>query len=125
MAKAKSIGWRELVKAGFTVINGWQKRFYKVIAPNGDRGVVLRQSKNKWHFFWDAFEGSASGHTPETCQKGGLGDVIGTDGELRSYENMLLGCPEAASRGSNGLYRCSSDVFNSVTPERRRKYAGA
>lgn len=107
-----SIGWRQLLAAGFKVHKGYRRKFYVVTAPNGDDGVVLRQSPNKWHFFWRSVEASASGHSPETCMKGGLGDVIGTDGELRSYKRMMIAAPDALLTQCDGLYRCSSDAYN-------------
>ena len=74
----------------------------------GDQGILLCQSKHKWHFFWSSFEGSASGHSPETAVDGGLGDVIGTDGELRSYLKMVGNAPVIYLDECDGLYRNST-----------------
>jgi hypothetical protein len=102
---------QRLSVAGFTV-HGHIGNFYRVTSRDGQDGIILRQSENRWHFFWSAFEGSASGSTPETCMQGGLGDVIDTDGQARSYEQMLLDAPQKYLAQCDGLYRESSNVFN-------------
>jgi hypothetical protein len=99
-------------KAGFKV-HGAIRNFYRVTAPNGDEGIIMRQSGSRWHFFWAGFVGTASGHSPETCMNGGLGDAIDTDAQLRSYCRMLINAPEMYLQENDSLYRASSDAFNS------------
>jgi len=101
---------RALEAAGF-IVHGHKGNFYLVTSSGGDEGVVLRQSAHKWHFFWTAFEGSASGGSPETCMRGGLGDVIDTDGSEASYNRMMRNAPEAYLDCA-GLYRCSFFAYN-------------
>ena len=96
--------------AGFKVLGRFGNKWY-CVEKDGETGIILWQSAYKVHFFWNDFEGSASGNSPETCRDGSIGDVLGTDGEVRSYENMLRNAPEKYLSISDGLYRTSSYLF--------------
>lgn len=111
MAK-HSIGWRELSAAGFKVARGYRGKYYLATAPDGGACVMARQSKYKWHYFDNAAESTGSGQTPRAAMSGGLGDVIGTRGELRGYSALCLKAPAPLLRISAGLYRASSQVYN-------------
>jgi hypothetical protein len=129
----KSTAFKALEKAGYTVKravkNPFEKTFkwFVVEKPrivNGveetEKAVILRQSANKWHYFFCAFEGTASGSSPENCDKGGLGDVISTESEMRTYQRMILDCPQSLFKDCQGIYRESSNVFNSDSAMARK-----
>lgn len=110
MTNKHTIGWQELTAAGFKVHKGYRGRFYLVTAPDGESAVVLRQARNCWHYFANASEATASGSTAAECMRGGLGDVIGTDGEMRTYRRLMFSAPGALLRASDGLYRGAIQV---------------
>jgi hypothetical protein len=103
---------KDLVKEHYTLHGSVDNKWFRVThMQSGDEGVLLCQSKHKWHFFWSAFEGSASGGSPETAVDGSLGDVIGTDGEMASYKRIMRAAPEVYSTDCDGLYRNVSFVY--------------
>lgn len=102
---------RELEAAGFQVINKID-RWYEVITPHGEPAVAYKQNAHAYHVF-GLTEWTASGCTAATSHTGGLGDALGTDGEVRSYERIVLRAPSKLLRKYDGLYRASSGVFNS------------
>lgn len=104
MAALRAKGWK---------VFGHIRQFYRVETPQGERGILVRQGPNCWHFFWSAFEGSSSGMSIDEALKGGLGDAIGTDSQLRGYRSLMIQAPEKYLRQCSGLYRCSVDAFNS------------
>jgi hypothetical protein len=88
-----SIGYRQLETAGFKVLRSLRfGKWYEVVAPTGEEGAVLRIGPNSWHFFGVNF--TASGSSAAGCLSGGLGDVIGTDGQLKTYERHVRNAPE-------------------------------
>lgn len=114
---AETRGKRELEEAGFTVVHEvrlkWKKpgRWFEVVTPGGgEDAVMLRQSPTVWHTFY-RYEATASGHDPFRALTGGLGDVIATDGQLRTYLDLVLEAPERLLREYDGLYRASSQAY--------------
>jgi hypothetical protein len=109
-------GGRELEAAGYKVVKEvklkWSAhcRWYEVVAPNGEECLILRQSSNRWHAFgrsgW-----TASGSSPERAVKGGLGDAIDTDAQLKSYCNMVLRAPDRLAKEYYGLYEAQGQCF--------------
>ncbi len=109
MKKSKSV--QRLEAAGFTVGKIHRGRWFEV-TKNGEAAVIVRQHENCWHWFAMANESTASGSSPERCDTGLLGDVIGTDAELRTYRRLVLDAPTILCRKCSALYRASSDEFN-------------
>lgn len=92
-----SVGYRQLETAGFKISRSFRKgKWFEVTAPTGEEGAVLRIASNSWHFFGVNF--TSSGMSVETMLKGGLGDVIGTDSQLRTYERHVKNAPDALAR---------------------------
>lgn len=100
---------REARDAGFTVkgIARNDRRWIHVFAPQGDEGVLFRVGANKWHWFSWKHEWTGSGHDPLNAMSGCLGDVIGTDGELRAYRKQMQAVPGCYLTQCAGLYRAS------------------
>lgn len=107
--KSKSV--QRLEAAGFTVGRAYRGRWFDVV-KDGEAAVVVRQHENCWHWFAVANESTASGVSPERCADGLLGDVIGTDAELKTYTRLLLDAPQALLIHCSALYSASSEVFN-------------
>jgi hypothetical protein len=104
---------KEMISRDYTLHSSIDNKWFKVTQKaTGDEGVLLCQSKHKWHFFWSRFEASASGNSPDSATNGSIGDVIGTDGEERSYKRIMLDAPDCYMAQCDGLYRCSSQVYN-------------
>lgn len=101
----------ELETAGFQVIDNID-RWYEVITPHGEPAVAYKQNAHAYHVFGQT-EWTASGCTAATSHTGGLGDALSTDGEVRSYERIVLRAPSKLLRKYDGLYRASSYAFNS------------
>jgi len=116
-------GGKELKKAGFHVIKeigigdslwGFKKgRWFAVVSPENEGGIVLMQGPNIWHFFAKNTETTASGSSAKMCHYGGLGDAIDTDSQIASYKRYLLNAPDSLIDSYDGLYRASSDAYNS------------
>lgn len=102
---------RELESAGFQVVSK-TGRWYEVVTPIGEQAVAYKQNAHAYHTFGLA-EWTASGCNASTSHLGGLGDALGTDGEVRSYERIVLRAPSKLRRKYAGLCRASSDAFNS------------
>jgi hypothetical protein len=104
----------QLIDAGYEIVSNIKRGWYHVRNKRNDIGIeeaiVYRQNTRCWHYFWNGFEGSASGSSPENMIKGSLGDVLD---DTRAYRKALLNAPEEYYTISDGLYRCSSDVYNS------------
>jgi len=102
----------ELESAGFRIVNKVD-RWYEVLTPLpfSENACVYKQNAHAYHCFFE-FEGTASGFSAATCHKGGLGDAIETDGEIRSYKRIVLNAPRKLMKKYDGLYRASSCVFN-------------
>tara|TARA_R110000744_G_scaffold64675_3_gene133070 strand:- start:583 stop:900 length:318 start_codon:yes stop_codon:yes gene_type:complete len=98
-----------LTVSGYEVLSNVKRGWYHVSKDN-EEGIVYRQNANTWHYFFNSFEGSGSGSSPENMETGCLGDVLD---DTRAYSKALLAAPEAYYSISDGLYRCSSDVYNS------------
>ncbi len=76
--------------AGFRVHKAYLgARWFEVTSPDGDRGYVLCQSYAAWHFFYRDILGTASNSSVHRCHRGGLGDAIGTDSQMKTYKRLL------------------------------------
>jgi hypothetical protein len=90
----------------------WQTgKWYEVTTPDGMDALVGYQSASCIHVFY-TFEGTASGTTEATAHKGGLGDAIDTDAQLKGYRKLVLSAPKSLLDKYTGLYRASSDAYN-------------
>lgn len=105
----------EAHEAGFTVksVAPNDKRWIRVVSPDGDEGVLFRVGRHKWHWFSWAHEWTGSGHHPSVAMRGGLGDVIDTDSQLRTYKRQMIDAPKCYLTDCAGLYAASSQAFNS------------
>lgn len=115
-------GGRELVAAGYTLEREVQTRrdlkklpikWYEVREPDGSEVLILKQSSNAWHAFF-TFEGTASGSSAATATRGGLGDAIGSDSQLRSYCKIVLMAPESLVRKYRGLSAAQSQCYSEI-----------
>lgn len=112
MAKRKTVGHRELEADGFTVLRTFRNPRWFKVQKGDDIGYIARQGPRCWHYFWSNLEGTGSGETPSRAMFGGLGDVIGTDSEMRTYKRIVLNAPTLIRNTCHSVYRASSDVFN-------------
>lgn len=81
----------QLTDACFVVFRKFSgAKWFDVVAPDGEEGAVLVQSEGAWHFFSKSHESTASGSCAENCHRGGLGDALGTDSQLRTYKHLVL-----------------------------------
>jgi hypothetical protein len=103
-------GERELRQAGFGVSANYGGRWFETVAPNGERGVFLRQSAYRWHWFLSEHVATGSGSNPTAAMSGGLGDVIDTDSQLRTYSRLVLEAPAALVRVCASLYTAQTQV---------------
>lgn len=79
-----------LIAAGFTILEQTiMGRWYKVIDPTGDFGVVLRQHHNCWHFF--ARDRPAVAHSNEAlfCHIGTLDQAVHSDEQFDTYKQLM------------------------------------
>jgi hypothetical protein len=81
---------RMIQAAGFGIVEVHRPgRWYEVTAPDGEHGAILKQSEACWHFFARDVAATASHSDVARCHLGGLGDAIGTDGQLKTYRQLL------------------------------------
>ena len=115
----ETIGGRELERAGFTVIKEvelkWEApgKWFEAITPQGEEVAMLRQSAHRWHAFFKV-PATASGGDPISALKGGLGDVIDTDAQLRSYCRMVLRAPLRLARYYDGLNSAGQQCYHEI-----------
>ena len=85
-------------------------KWFEAMLPGSDEKVlVLRQSANCWHTF-GAGGWTASSASVERCHEGGLGDAIGTDGELKAYSRLVNRAPSVWCDRFEGLWAAKSQV---------------
>jgi hypothetical protein len=108
---------REATAAGFTVLGvaTRDRRWIRALTPepNPSQCVLFRVGARKWHYFDWHNEATGSGRDPRRAICGGLGEVIDTNSQLRSYKSQILTAPEWYRVNCAGLYRESTTVFNS------------
>ncbi len=85
-------------------------RWFETVDAAGDEVLLLRQGPNRWHAFF-TFAGTASGDSPATATRGGLGDAIDSDSQLRSYCRMVLSAPRRLSQKYEGLYAAQGQCY--------------
>lgn len=106
----KTKGQLELEAAGFIVVSCYSDsqtrpgRWFECNDRHGDAVLMLRISSVKWHAFYQDVAATGSGHTPNHALSGGLGDVIGTDGEMKGYVRTIKNAPDTLIREYAGLY---------------------
>jgi cytochrome P450 len=109
-----------LQAAGFKVLALYRPhpygayRWFAVVAPDGERGAVFCQHAGCWHFFSKHHSSTASSSSAARCHEGGLGDAIGSDGELRTYRrNLQPGNIPKRLRAYHGVYAAMCQVYES------------
>ena len=108
---------KRLVKAGFRIVKEVNLKFkgtgrwYEVITPDNQSALLLKQSESCWHVFGAAMW-TASGSSIEQSYRGGLGDAIGTDSQMKTYKRLVLSAPQRLSREYDGLYAAQGQVYN-------------
>jgi hypothetical protein len=69
----------------------------------GESICFMKQAPRIWHAFYRE-RATGSGTTPLAALDGGLGNVISTDAELRSYCKQVLSAPHSLVSRFDGLY---------------------
>jgi hypothetical protein len=105
---------RELLASQFHIIgiSSTDRRWVHALTPHGDECVMFRVGGGKWHFFSFHHEWTGSGGSPVEAITGGLGDVIGTDGGLRSYCRQINRAPRCYTKDCVGLIAARQTVWN-------------
>ncbi len=102
-------GQQALEEAGFTVHRAFPGgRWFEVTDPDGCVAFVLKQSEGAWHWFDAVGSATASNSSAAGCHRGGLGDALATDSQLRTYRNLLNGALPEAVRKCDSVYRAAS-----------------
>lgn len=76
---------------GASIVETYHKGQW-ALALVGDKWQAWLRIGPAWHRWW-ADGSSASGYSPDCT--GGLGDVIGTDAQLKLYQFRVNQCPES------------------------------
>lgn len=102
-ARQRNVSGRSLLGLGFTVL-ATHGNWFEVIDPSGDPGALLRQSVNRWHWFSKYDRATGSGRDPVRALRGGLGDAIDTDSQMRSYCRMVETAPRSINQDYAGVF---------------------
>lgn len=76
--------------------------------------LIMRQSASIWHAFGSA-GWTASGSSAATCCKGGLGDAISTDRDLKTYSRYVRSAPESWADRFVGLLEAKRQVAADIS----------
>ncbi len=87
-------------------------RWFEVQTPSSDHGLLLRQGPHCYHVFGSSCW-TASGSNLTTAHRGGLGDAIGTDSQMRTYKRLVESAPRKWADDFEGLSAAKSQVYNS------------
>ncbi len=103
-----------LREAGFKIVYAYPRaRWFEVVAPDGEEGAVLCQSPASWHFFAKNTGGCASSCMVENCHRGGLGDAIGNEREVKIYNRLMSdSIVPSRLRKWDSVYRVMTVVYN-------------
>lgn len=93
---------------------GW----FDVVTPDGDPAALWHQGAGLYHVFF-ASRGTASGSSLERAYKGGLGDAISDDKEMRGYIRGVLSAPQALVNKYEGLREAQYQAENERRSSRR------
>jgi hypothetical protein len=93
---------------------GW----FDVVTPDGNPAALWHQGAGLYHVFF-AFRGTASGSSLERAYKGGLGDAISDDKEMRGYIRGVLSAPQALVNKYEGLREAQYQAENERRSSRR------
>jgi hypothetical protein len=80
-------------------------------SADSDTALLLRQGPHCYHVFGKACW-TASGSSLLTAYRGGLGDAIGTDSQMRTYCRLVSRAPETWAMEFEGLSAAKSQVWN-------------
>lgn len=94
---------RNLVKA-----NGYA--WFEVIKGE-ECGLVVRQNAHAYHWFAQNIAATGSGTSVSCCDRGGLGEAIGTDAEIRTYKKLIRQSPMRLQQSYAGLYEAVCQVL--------------
>lgn len=83
----------KLEAAGFTNVVAIRKGRWYTVTKGGEGAAVLFQHDSAWHWFSVTQKATASGSSAESCDRGGLGDAIGDDNDMKQYKRMVLQVP--------------------------------
>lgn len=101
----------QLEQGGFQIVRHVHRMWFEVIDPHGCEAVVVKQNDHAYHWFDKKHRATASNSSAARCHLGGLGDAIGTDGEMWGYKNLVKNAPEELSRNYEGLYVAIQQVM--------------
>lgn len=127
----RTSGARELAAHGFTNIHaislagkgpglwyeatepppGWKSPHdWTPRADPPEQILLLRQAPNIWHVFY-RYSATTSGSDPGSALKGGLGDAIDSDAQMRKYCDLVLAAPRRLSEEYDGLNAAQSQCY--------------
>ncbi len=98
--------------AGFTVIKVVRAGRWFEVEKNGEKAAILYQHPSAWHWFSKAHAATASDSSAERCDRGGLGDAISDDRDMRQYKKLMYDAPDRLLREYQGVYAASCQVYN-------------
>lgn len=126
----RTVGARELAKAGYTEIYEVVIKYkgpglwYEAAAPSkpgsgprdwsprrGEQVLILRQGRGAWHVFY-RYKATSSGGDPLRALRGGLGDAIGSDDDLERYCELVLSAPRRLADEYDGLYEAQGQCYH-------------
>lgn len=114
----------QLINAGYTIHSRLRGgRWFEVTTPGGQAAVVGVQNPKAWHVFGKS-RWTTSGSSAERAERGGLGDVIGTDAEMRGYKRFVLGAPRNLAGNYDGLYEAQGQVRNPARVVHLKRFTG-
>lgn len=95
----KTPGKSELERLGFEVVleyphrPGASGKWYEIVTPLGDYGVMLRQSSRNWHYF--PVRGDARhGESPLAALSGTQDDTTKTEQQITGYAKLVWNAPD-------------------------------
>jgi hypothetical protein len=127
-AKARAVKWRtrgarQLEKAGFRGVREISLKYkgpglwYEAYEPYGTHVCILRQGPAQWHVFYH-YNATSSGSDPTSALRGGLGDAIDTDAQLKRYCELVMRAPDRLARKYEGLYSAMGQCYQEARQRR-------
>ncbi len=85
-------------------------KWFEVKLPSGETALLLKQSPACWHVFGESCW-TASGSDLATAHRGGLGDAISTDSQMKTYARLVKRAPESLASKYDGLNAAKQQVY--------------
>ena len=85
----------------------------------GEPICFLKQAPRIWHAFYRE-RATGSGTTPRAALRGGLGDALSTDREIRDYCKLVQSAPQNLVSQFGGLYATQEQCSNEYGSRYRR-----